>query len=298
MEIGDWKATEGLNELVRGARKLGLERNLLELEAFGFTVVPPHQAAPKEFVDRLRTAALRVAEDDDPSALDPNAAPSPVYGRQLFHLLGEDPVFAEAMMNPYTLTLARYMLGMSCRLYTTVIFFKNGPVGCTNLHCDSTGVPAPLPRYGNVCNVSWILTDYTIETGTLYLVPGSHRQCRHPTEQEQPAFMGGAAPDDLGTPVEAEPGSMIVFHGNTWHGTVPKTDRAPRVAVSFGFCRNYVNPAESYDDVPEVVDRVIERHGPEAAALLGRESWQRYGKRGPKFENMMKVSAAHKSQHG
>ena len=297
MEIGDWKATEGLNEIVRKAREHGLESNLFELEAFGFTVVPPYKAAPKEFIDRLRDAAFRVAENDDQSALDPNAIASPVYGRQLFHLLPEDPVFAEAMMNPFTLTFGRYMLGMSCRLYTTVIFFKNGKVGCTNLHCDSTGMPPPLPRYGNVCNVSWVLTDYTVETGTLYIVPGSHRHCRHPTTLEQPAFMGGPAPNDLGTPVLAEPGSMIVFHGNTWHGSLPKTDPGPRVAVSFGFCRNYVNPAETYDDAPEVIDRMIERFGREAAALLERESWQRYGKQGPKFEHMAKVLPANWNQH-
>jgi ectoine hydroxylase-related dioxygenase (phytanoyl-CoA dioxygenase family) len=109
--------------------------------------------------------------------------------------------------------------------------------------------------------------------------------------------MGGPAPNDLGTPVLAEPGSMIVFHGNTWHGSLPKTDPGPRVAVSFGFCRNYVNPAETYDDAPEVIDRVIERFGREAAALLGRESWQRYGKQGPKFEHMAKVLPANWNQH-
>src|SRR5437588_12689127 len=26
----------------------------------------------------------------------------------------------------------------------------------------------------------WVLTDYTVENGTFYMVPGSHRYCRHP----------------------------------------------------------------------------------------------------------------------
>src|SRR5437588_7334502 len=88
----------------------------------------------------------------------------------------------------------------------------------------------------------WVLTDYTVENGTFYMVPGSHRFCRHPTELEQPKFMGGVAPDDIGTPVLAEAGSLIVFHGNTWHGTVPKMSEGPRVHVANAFCRNYVNP--------------------------------------------------------
>jgi len=56
MEIGNWKATQGLNETFRTARELGIETNLLELEAFGFTVVPPYKAAPRAFFDRMRDA--------------------------------------------------------------------------------------------------------------------------------------------------------------------------------------------------------------------------------------------------
>jgi len=39
MEIGDWAATRDLNRIYADIRALGLETNLAELEAFGFTVI-------------------------------------------------------------------------------------------------------------------------------------------------------------------------------------------------------------------------------------------------------------------
>jgi ectoine hydroxylase-related dioxygenase (phytanoyl-CoA dioxygenase family) len=203
-------------------------------------------------------------------------------------------MFAEALLNPTTLTLARYLLGSTCRLYSTVAFFKTGSVGVTPLHNDSTGMPGPLPHYGNVCNVSWVLTDYTVANGTFFMVPGSHRYCRHPTDLEQPRMMGGPAPDDCGTAVIAPAGSLIVFHGNTWHGTFPKTSEGPRAHVAIALCRNYVNPAENYDDVP---DSMIERFGPELARLVGRESWQGYRGEGPRLPRMAQVRPAQWNQY-
>src|SRR5262245_40505412 len=292
MEIGNWKASQGLNEVMREARALGLERNLLELDTYGFTVLEPYRAAPKEEVDALRTAIFDLIANEDPAAVDINLQPEqtrPAYGRQLFHLLVKDERFARAVMNRHTLTFARFMMGASCRVYSTVAFFKTGTVGVTHLHNDSTGMPAPLPHYGNVCNVSWVLTDYTIENGTFYMVPGSRHFCRHPAQVDQPKLMGGPASDDFGVAVSAPAGSLIVFHGNTWHGTYPKTSDGPRVHIANTFCRNYVNPAENYDDVPE---RMLETFGPEFRRLLGVDAWQGYRGEGPKLPRMGQVLGA------
>ena len=54
MEIGDWKATRGLNEAYRAIRSMGLESNVAELDAFGFTVI--EGAASSELVGRLKKA--------------------------------------------------------------------------------------------------------------------------------------------------------------------------------------------------------------------------------------------------
>ena len=297
MEIGDWKATAGLNDVMRESRALGLERNLLELDTYGFTVVEPYQAASKAEFDALRQAVFDLAANEDPETVAINREPErtrPAYGRQLFHLIAKDDRFASAVMNRYTLTFARFMMGASCRLYSTVAFFKTGRVGTTLLHNDSTGMPAPLPYYGAVCNVSWVLTDYTIENGTFYMVPGSRHFCRHPAQVDQPKFMGGPASDDFGTAVTAPAGSLIVFHGNTWHGTYPKTSEGQRAHIANTFCRNYVNPAERYDDVPP---SVLESFGPELRRLLGFDAWQGYRGEGPELPRMARILGANWNQY-
>ena len=295
MEIGNWKATAELNDIYRRARSLGIETNLAELESFGFTIIEPSKAAPNGFSERLLSAMLSIAETEDPMAVDLSTRAQkdkPNYGRNLFHLNAKNPVFAEAIMNPVAHTLAQYMMGASCRLSGTTAFIKEGAAGCTPMHSDSVGVPPPLPYFGNICNISWILTDYREETGTFFVVPGSHRFCRHPTAIEQPKFMGGNNDNEIGIPIIAEPGSLFVFHGNTWHGTYPKKDAGLRAHVVTAFCRNYVEPGERFEDIPA---EMITPYGAEYARLIGRDAWQGYTSGGPKYDRVMRVLRAHQT---
>ena len=299
MEILDWKSMAGMAGTYRKARELGLEANIAELETFGFTVIEPEKtgAAP-DFAQRLLDKVMEAARAEDDLAVELNKhsdAEKPAFGRQLFHLLECDPVFVEAVMNPAVQVMGSYLMGLSYRLFSMVAFVKEGTARSTPMHCDSVGVPSPLPTYGTVCNISWVLTDYTPENGTLGMVPGSHRYCRHPTEFEQPKFMGGLMDDANVTPVMAKPGSIVVFTGNTWHCTYPKTTEGVRAHVATAFCRNFINPAESYDDLP---DAVIEPYGAELARIVGRRAWQGYRSEGPKLENMALVRPAYQTQYG
>jgi len=60
MEIGDWNATRELNGLYKQIRSLGLETNVAEMDAFGFTVIP--QALSTATVERARNSILKTAE--------------------------------------------------------------------------------------------------------------------------------------------------------------------------------------------------------------------------------------------
>lgn len=298
MEIGDWKAMAGMAQVYRQARELGLETNLAELETFGFTVIEPAKTRGREIAERLLEKVNAIVRQEDAAAVDLNKhADKPAYGRQLFHLLERDPVFCEAMMHPVVRVMGAYMMGLSFRLYSMVAFNKDGTARSTHMHTDSVGVPTPLPHYGVVCNVSWILSQYTPETGTFGFVPGSHRFCRHPTQFEQPKFMqtGGHLEDDMVVPALATPGSLVVFTGNTWHCTYPKTSSGVRAHVVSAFCRNFVNPAEDYSDMPQPL---VERFGQEFARIVGQRSWQGYRADGPKLENMALVRPAYQTQYG
>jgi ectoine hydroxylase-related dioxygenase (phytanoyl-CoA dioxygenase family) len=267
MDIGDWVSSAEMNNTFRKARSLDLESNLLELEVFGFTIIEPEKAAPAGLAERLLEATLALIEREDPAHVALNTyEKSAVDGRHLFHLPLKDPAFAEALMNPVVMTLARYTTGQLGRLHATVGFVKSEIGKPTRLHCDATGVTAPMPPYGTFVNISYILTDYTEASGTLAIVPGSNRWCRPPTPIEQPKCLGGVN-DDICIPVIAKPGSIVVFGGNTWHGAYPKKEKGLRAHLSYGFSRSFVLPAEIYDDVP---DEMIEQYGPEFAQLMGK----------------------------
>ena len=68
MEIGDWRSTRDLNDLYRQIRELGLETNLAELDAFGFTVI--EDALSPELTASLRDAVVREAETAFAARLD------------------------------------------------------------------------------------------------------------------------------------------------------------------------------------------------------------------------------------
>ncbi len=294
MEIGNWTTTEELNGVFRTARTLGLESNIAELEAYGFTIIEPGKLGAPDLSSRMLEAIKRICEEADAEGVamtGPRTTGEQAnwsYSRFLHYLIARDPSFVEAVMHPVTRTLSRYILGASCRLFASAAFVKRGHAASTFLHVDSAGNPPPLYPYSVVCNVSWILTDYTRENGTFAIVPGSHRYCRHPTASELPQVMGGTGAD-ICIPVCAPAGSLIVFTGNTWHGTYPKVDDSFRAHVAYAFCRNYILPAERYFDFP---DEIVEGAGEEFAQLIGRGAWQGYTMEGPKSERIAAVGRA------
>ena len=288
MDIGDWQASKELNKVFADVRELDLVSNIAELEAYGFTVVEPHKVKSEALFDRMLTACMRLSDEADAKGRGMAklvGTEGKDHSRILYALLNKNPLFAEAVMHPIALTLGRYLMGASCRLFTTSAFVKKGKVAPTHLHTDSAGTPPPLYPYGLVCNISWILTDYTKEKGTFAMVPGSHRYCRHPSPIEQPKMMGGPN-ENICVPVEAKPGSLIVFNGNTWHGSCPKTDEDFRAHVVTGYCRNYILPAESFDDVPQ---SLVDEYGAPFAHLLSRNTWQGFKEEGPNSENLQRV---------
>ncbi|XOV86363.1 MAG: hypothetical protein ACFHX7_15515 [Pseudomonadota bacterium] len=79
---------------------LGLEMHVAELEAVGFTIVPPEKVAPPAFLSRIKRAVLRIAEARHGVSFSPQSnpaldvpaggVPNSVYD---FYLLFEDDVY-------------------------------------------------------------------------------------------------------------------------------------------------------------------------------------------------------------
>lgn len=294
MDIGDWQASKELNQIFADVRSLDLVSNVAELEAYGFTIVEPHKIKSDKLFERMLASCMRLADEADAQGRRMAKLVGTTgtnSSRIHYQLLTQDPVFAEAVMHPVALTLGRYLMGASARLFTASAFVKRGTCQPTMLHTDSMGTPPPLYPFGLVCNISWILTNYTKARGTFAMVPGSHRYCRHPTPIELPRMMGGPN-EEICVPIEAPPGSLIAFNGNTWHGTYPKKDDDVRVHVVTALARNFVEPSEDFSDIAQ---EKVDKFGPEFARLLGRTAWQGYQSEGPKYDRILAVNRAQQS---
>lgn len=254
--------------------RLGLEPHVAELESRGYTIVPPEKATTPDFVERCRETILDVAERrhgirPDMESGGTHERPDIPFGQLLFYMLFEDPVFQEAVLNPVGLALTHYLLGRSAVLSNCIAGIK-GPGGeDLRLHSDNVMIPPPFPAHAQVCNVNLLLTDYDRESGALCHVPGSHRLCRHPYD--------GEALDER-VAVEAPAGSLVFWHGNTWHGAFARTRKGLRINLIMAMMRSYMRPQERYRE--DVTDEILERNPAQFSVLMGKHidyGWREEG---------------------
>ena len=248
-------------------KSLGLREYAEELDEKGYTVLPPEIACPDGLKDRLLDACLAVAENRNGKRPDLNAdqAYAPRHADQFEGALGaasgdspigdmmqslviEGEVFEEALMNPVLLALSTYLTGYSSVLLTMACFIKGPNKTELPLHCDAMG-PSPLSSISTECNLTYALTDYTREKGCLAVVPGSHKLCRKPRGEERLVAKNPSA-----IAVECPAGSLICWHGNTWHGAYNRRSGGLRVSLVIDFVRKHIRTAEHLTEyVPEDV---------------------------------------------
>jgi hypothetical protein len=288
MQIGDWTATRDLNRIYGEIRALGLESNLAELEAYGFTVI--EGALSPDLTVQLRDAVLASWEERYGRKLDLEHETQLREVQLASYLLFKDRVFEEAVLNPRPLALITYLLGQSCWLSSLTSHVK-GP-GATGLllHSDTAnGVPAPFSAYSHVANCNYALTDYTEEGGALAMVPGSHRLHRQPTRWE--LHLAGNERNPHAIPIEVPAGSAVVWHGNTWHGSFPRKIPGLRVNLATYYCRQYMAPQEIYAD--RAPEELLARHGRDSrmAQLLGLNHFNGWRDEGPDLSGRARLPA-------
>lgn len=256
MQIGNWSATPDLNEIYREIREAGLETNLAELEAFGFTTIP--DALSKEEVVEMRGIILELAEKQLGRKLDlVNETKSTAQNgggndvSLIPFLLYKNEIFKRSLVNKKTLPLITYLLGKQCVLSSLTCHLK-GPGGDgLLLHSDNgNNIPDPFPIYSMVANCNFALTDYTQEGGSLAMVPGSHRNGRHTTKWEM-RYDGNEKYEHV-VPIEVPAGTAIIWQGSTWHGSYPRKIPGLRMNLSCYYCREFLQTQEDYrNTVPE-----------------------------------------------
>ena len=251
--------------------ELGLESYIEELDEVGLTVIPPETACPGGLSDRLLDACLRVSEkrngfrpdvdkaithvpknsDRYKGVLGSEKSDSPI-GDLMQSILLEDVVFEEALLNPVLLAMATYLCGYSSVLYSMGCFVKGPNVTELPLHADTDG-PSPLPPHASVVNLTYALTEFNRQNGATAFVPGSHRWCRSPLGAEIKVIDNPQA-----VAVECEAGSLVCWHGNTWHGAFNRLADGLRVSIPLVIARPHVRTQENL--INRVPEEVLERN--------------------------------------
>jgi hypothetical protein len=242
------------DEIVR----LGLERNILELELYGYTVV--EDVKPLSFFDELRETILRLGEEERQAGHRIPLAGKEGKSYLVTWLLARGRIFEEAVMAEKPLALITYLMGESCQISSNhghVRLQGDPPQG---MHTDAPMMPDPLPDAPVASNMMWVMDDFSRESGGTLVVPGSHKKRTHPPANAM----------SMGVPVEASKGSVIVFSGNLWHSAGARTIPGERVGMTVYFNRMYARPQEDLSGV--ISDEVVERNPPRFAHLIGRDN--------------------------
>jgi hypothetical protein len=270
--------------------ELGLERYVVELDVQGYTVIPPDRVTTPDVVASLAQKLLSIIEQRTgvPHSLDgpgnPGRYMTTATGAdtlRLFYLLLEDEIFDEWLENPVMAAMVDYLMRGKAQLSSLTSFVRwhnsvvDDPLSLA-LHADSPGSPENvLPQGWNVtCNGTLVLTEYTRDNGALAVVPGSHRYGRHP--------MPGEAVADA-VPVECPAGSLILWHGTTWHGAFPRKNPGLRLNLVASYCNQWYKPQEAYRG--NVPPEVLARRSPRFGRLVGVDDPMGWKADGPPLSN-------------
>ena len=193
-----------------------------ELQVWGFTVIP-------DVLDPADAARMRdfVVEKAFEIGVEHGYRGT---ARHLANLVTLDPMFLPVIDHSAVLPYIEAMMGTEVILGSLNARVVRPGEGAQGLHGD---VPLAMQRYGRdaplMMNPVWALSDLNAGNGGTRLVPGSHQSpLREP-------------PHGLKLPHEMQPeltaGSVVIFHGQTWHGGGANHSDEMRTAM-FGHYRH------------------------------------------------------------
>ena len=284
MTTQNWPQLKTISPAYQLIKERGLAKHLEELQAYGLTVIPPEKIGDPTILERARAAILKLTEDrtgvkhdiDTGEHGEFDVAGSNDSQYLIYSFFESDRVFEEIIQHKMTLPLVEYFIGTACQLSSLTCFVKwQNPHGYgegLGLHDDTGTYDGPLPGVvPHTFNTNWILTDYTKDNGAFCIVPGSHKLCRHPKP--------GEGVEDA-VPIEAEAGSVLVFHGNVWHGAFPRINPGLRLSVNAYYCGRHFRVQEDFHG--RISKEMLARNNARFRQLVNYDDpWGWTDKRGP-----------------
>jgi ectoine hydroxylase-related dioxygenase (phytanoyl-CoA dioxygenase family) len=207
--------------------RLSLEEKQ-QLEREGFLVLEDFvEPATLETLRRRITALF--AELGERAGLEFKQEPQT---DRLANLVDYDDIFRWAIAVPKLLGCVEHVLGSEFKLSSLNARSARPRSDWSQpLHCDTGALPDE--KGNSVCNLVWLLDDFTTENGAPRYVPGSHRAGRLP----QDVLADPTAPHPDEQLITGRAGAVVVMNAHLWHGgTANRTDR-PRLAMHSFYCR-------------------------------------------------------------
>lgn len=193
-------------------------------------------------------------------------------GQAFRDLIALEPAAAQGA--PLVEALLDRILGRGFRLCTAHGSIVHTGGGRQELHQDQGFVPLPHPPYPLYCLVIWTYSQFGLDEGGTYMVPGSHRDAAG-NNLVRPDTAFERLADERIVSVTAPPGCAILTDSRVLHSggmrTAPGTRLASRILYGRGMMRQQENQLACMSD------EVLAACSPKLKSLLGFKTYYGLG---------------------
>ena len=146
--------------------------------------------------------------------------------------------------------------------------------GRQELHQDQGFVPLPHPPYPLYCLIIWCYSDFSLEEGGTYLIPGSHRDASGESKV-RPETQFEALADQQLLALKAPAGTCVLTDSRLLHSGGKRTAAGTRLASRILYTRGMMRQQENqYLSVPK---DIIDEASPKLRKLIGYSSYYGLG---------------------
>lgn len=151
---------------------------------------------------------------------------------RLANLVNYGEVFEQAIAQPKLLAAVEQVIGREFKLSSLNARSARPNTTWTQpLHCDTGALPDE--RGNSVCNIVWMLDDFTLENGPTRYIPGTHKAGKLP----QDVLADASAPHAEEKFLTGKAGTVAVMNAHLWHGGTANRTGKPRLALHSFYCR-------------------------------------------------------------
>src|SRR5258706_2136303 len=239
-----------------------------DLDEYGLAVVPdflpPDQLAAvrKRLVEQAAGERWAAVATSHMGPLEPDGPIQYVWG-----LIHKGQEFRDLGLYERALELVRYVLGPDLLLFsfTGNAIGPGAPGG--GAHSDQIYMPSDTP-WPVLCNVIYMLDDFTEDNGATLVAPGSHRRSIDDLTPE--AFEADAVS------ATGRAGSAIVMESRVWHSIgVNRTSSSVRHGILAAYCKPFMRTQSNW--IHTTPTELVRTFSPDLLQLLGYHGWRSLG---------------------